>query len=81
MKKIFIAIFSFLSLSAAAQTKDDPVLMTINGKPVTRAEFEYSYNKNGSVDGAVEKKTVGEYVDMFINYKLKVAAAEEEAAE
>ncbi len=77
MKKIFIAIFSFLSLSAAAQTKDDPVLMTINGKPVTRAEFEYSYNKNGSVDGAVEKKTVGEYVDMFINYKLKVAAAEE----
>lgn len=77
MKKIFIAIFSFLSLSAAAQTNDDPVLMTINGKPVTRAEFEYSYNKNGSVDGAVEKKTVGEYVDMFINYKLKVAAAEE----
>lgn len=73
------ALFSILlacGITAGAQTAD-PVLMTINGKPVTRGEFEYSYNKNGSIEGAVEKKTVEEYVDMFVNYKLKVAAAEE----
>lgn len=64
-----------MSLSAAAQTSD-PVVMTINGKPVTRSEFEYSYNKNGNIKGAVEQKTVSEYADMFVNYKLKVAAAE-----
>lgn len=54
--------------------QDDPVIMKINGEPVTRSEFEYSYNKNNS-EGVIDKKTVDEYVDLFINYKLKVAAA------
>ena len=66
-----------LCLQAAAQTATDPVIMTINGKPVTKSEFEYSYRKSGSVEGAVESKTVQEYVPMFINYKLKVQAAED----
>lgn len=66
-----------LALTAGAQSvTDNPVLMTVNGKAITRGEFEYSYHKNGNIDGAVEKKTVQEYVPMFINYKLKVTAAE-----
>lgn len=48
--------------------------MTVNGKPVTLSEFEYSYNKNNS-EGVIDKKSVSEYVDLFVNYKLKVAAA------
>ncbi len=56
-----------------AQTAD-PVVMTINGKDVLRSEFEYSYNKNNA-DGVIDKKNVKEYVDLFINYKLKVEAA------
>ena len=56
-----------------AQT-DDPVVMVVNGEPVTRSEFEYSFNKNNS-EGVIDKKSVDEYVDLFINYKLKVAAA------
>lgn len=75
MKRIFLACFSAITLAASAQSVD-PVVMTINGKPVTRGEFEYAYNKNASVEGAVEKKTVEEYAQMFVNYKLKVAAAE-----
>lgn len=77
MKTSFLlSSFFALALTAGAQSATDPVLMTINGKPVTKAEFEYSFHKNGNVEGAVEKKTVEEYVPMFINYKLKVAAAE-----
>lgn len=75
MKKILVAVFAMFALTVSAQ--DDPVLLTVNGKSVTRGEFEYSFNKNSNVEGAVEKKTVDEYVDMFINYKLKVAAAED----
>ena len=76
MKKFFLPIFALaFSLSAFAQS-NDPVLMRINGKPVTRSEFEYSYNKNSNIEGAVEHKTVDEYVEMFVNYKLKVEAAE-----
>ena len=77
MKRSFIlASLCALALSAQAQTAADPVVMTINGRPVTKSEFLYSYNKNGNVEGAVEKKTVKEYIPMFVNYKLKVAAAE-----
>ena len=49
--------------------------MTVNGKPVTRSEFEYSYNKNNE-ETVVDKKSVNEYVDLFVNFKLKVLAAE-----
>lgn len=59
---------------AQAQTSDDPVIMTIAGKPVLRSEFEYSYNKNNSA-GVIDKKTVDEYVPLFVDYKLKVLAA------
>ena len=74
MKKIFFAALALaLSVGSYAQT-DDPVLMTVNGKPVTRGEFEYEFNKNNS-DGASEGSTVEDYLPMFVNYKLKVQAA------
>ncbi len=60
--------------AAMAQSPADPIIMTVNGEPVLRSEFEYSYNKNNS-EGVIDKKSVEEYVDLFINYKLKVAAA------
>lgn len=57
-----------------SQSKTDPIVMTVAGVDVPRSEFEYSYNKNNT-DGVIDKKTVEEYVDLFINYKLKVQAA------
>lgn len=68
---------SLLLCGGMAHAQDDPVIMTINGQPVSRSEFEYSYNKNNS-EGVIDKKTVGEYVELFINYKLKVQAALDE---
>ena len=67
-------IAALLLGAGAATAQDDPTVMTINGQPVSRSEFEYSYNKNNA-EGVIDKKTVEEYVDLFINYKLKVAAA------
>ena len=62
-------------MSAAVQAQQsDPIIMTVAGVDVPRSEFEYSYNKNNT-DGVIDKKTVDEYVDLFINYKLKVKAA------
>lgn len=76
MKKItFIASLFAFALSACAQSSS-PVLMEVNGKKITKAEFEYSYNKNNSVEGAVEHKSIDEYVQMYVDYKLKVAEAE-----
>ncbi len=64
------------SLTAMAQTASDPILMTVAGVPVPRSEFEYSYNKNNT-DGVIDKKSVEEYVELFVNYKLKVRAAQD----
>ena len=71
----FKEILSVLLLSTTmAYGQTDPTIMTINGQPVSRSEFEYSYNKNNA-EGVIDKKSVDEYVDLFINYKLKVQAA------
>lgn len=67
-------LFAALSMSAAVLAQTDPVIMVVNGQPVLRSEFEYSYNKNNS-EGVIDKKSVDEYVDLFVNYKLKVCAA------
>lgn len=78
MKLFFSSLILFaLATNVAKADSDDPILMRINGDPVYRSEFEYSYNKNGNLAGAVEQKSVTEYVDMFVNYKLKVLAARE----
>lgn len=76
MRKIFLTIsFVLTTLSALSQT-DDPIVMRIAGMPVTRSEFEYNYNKNNT-DNVIDKKDLEEYVELFINYKLKVKAAED----
>lgn len=73
MKKLLLSCcLACASLAASAQA--DPIVMRVNGQPVTRSEFEYNFNKNNG-EGVLDKKTVEEYADLFINYKLKVFAA------
>ena len=75
MKKRFaLAAALCFCLSGYAQN-DDPVVMTIDGKDIKRSEFEYIYNKNNQ-SSEIDKKSLDEYVDLFINFKLKVAEAE-----
>lgn len=74
MKKTIIAAFLAIAPAISIFAQTDPIIMTVNGEPVLRSEFEYSYNKNNS-EGVIDKKTVEEYVDLFVNYKLKVVAA------
>ena len=72
--KIKVILSVALLSTTMAYGQSDPTIMTINGRPVSRSEFEYSYNKNNS-EGVIDKKSVNEYLDLFINYKLKVQAA------
>lgn len=63
----------FVVSKACAQ---DPVLMIIAGKPIYKSEFQSIYSKNNSKDAAAEGKTVNDYVQLFVNFKLKVKEAE-----
>jgi peptidyl-prolyl cis-trans isomerase SurA len=64
-------LLAFLPLAAWSQ---DEVLLTIGDQPVKRSEFERIYHKNNRVDG-YEQKSVADYLDLFINFKLKVLEA------
>ena len=68
-----LSLLLMLPLASPAQT-DDPIVMTVAGKPVTKSEFVYSYNKNNGED-VIDKKTVNEYAELYANYKRKVQAA------
>ncbi len=63
-----------LSFAGLAQQE---TIMTINGEPVSKEEFASLYRKNNQslIDDSL-KTTPEEYLDLFINYKLKVLEAE-----
>lgn len=74
MKRTFITlVMALCALGLRAQ--EDKVLMTIDGKPVMLSEFEYIYRKN-SQEAAGSQKSMEEYLDLFVNFKLKVTEAE-----
>ena len=75
MKKSILFLVAAVSFLTAAAQGSDETLMTINGKPVSAGEFLYIYEKNNQA-GALDPKTMDEYLEMFINFKLKVAEAE-----
>lgn len=73
-KHLFVAFVAASSFFAAGAQNADDVLMTVDGKKIHVSEFEYLYNKNNSQQ--LEPQTLDQYLEMFTNYKLKVADAE-----
>jgi peptidyl-prolyl cis-trans isomerase SurA len=73
-KHLFAVIGLLLSFGIQAQ-KQDPVLLEINGKPVTKSEFLQIYLKNNN-DPKYDKASLDEYMELFKKFKLKVAEAE-----
>ncbi len=75
-RKIAVIASVFSCFSLVAQ-EADPVIMTVNGKKIQKSEFEYIYNKNNPATSS-DRKSLDEYVAMFVKFRLKVAAAEAE---
>jgi peptidyl-prolyl cis-trans isomerase SurA len=74
MKKIIVLLLIFTGIQGAIAQKD-PVIMEIDGNPVTKSEFLQIYLKNNP-DPQFDKASLDEYVEMFTKFKLKVAEAE-----
>lgn len=66
-------VLLFINLSFSQNKKD--VLLTIDGKPVYTSEFKRVYNKNLDLVKDESQKSVEGYLDLFIDYKIKVAEA------
>ena len=74
MKKKLLFVFGLL-LTIGANAQQDPVVMEIDGKPVTKSEFLQIYLKNNSAP-QYDKASLDEYMELFKKFKLKVAEAE-----
>ena len=47
----------------------------INGKPIDAGEFLWVYKKNNTSDKKLNYKEIAAYLDLYVNFKLKVAEA------
>ncbi len=77
IKKILLIVLIFAIIPLNAQRKKDKILLTIDNEPVYVSEFLRVYNKNKDIVSAENKKSVEEYLDLFINYKLKLKEAKD----
>ncbi|MBP6978583.1 MAG: peptidylprolyl isomerase [Bacteroidales bacterium] len=79
-KGIFLAglIMGALSLQIQAQPiNDDEVIVTIAGEKITKEEFLNIYTKNNVNNDVIDKKSLEDYLELYINFKLKVREAED----
>ena len=67
-------LFSIVFIYANFYSQEIDIL-TINGNKVYKSEFEQIYWKNKK-EKLATKEDLDEYIDLFINFKLKVLAAE-----
>jgi peptidyl-prolyl cis-trans isomerase SurA len=77
MKTKTILFFAFLLIyGTITYAQDKKPLMTIGNQSITKSEFERIYKKNNNLKEPSDKKAIDEYLQLFINFKLKVIEAE-----
>jgi peptidyl-prolyl cis-trans isomerase SurA len=77
MKKLIFSLLAVLAGFHSFAQKKDQVLLTVAGDNIAKSEFEKIYRKNNTKENSLDKRSVQDYLDLYINYKLKVKEAEE----
>lgn len=75
MKKLLVLSLVFACLTVEARNLPDSVVMTVAGKQIPLDEFVFMAKKNGEVNLS-DRKSLDGYVELYKNFKLKVADAE-----
>ena len=70
---LYLILIPVLSFS---QSEEEKVLLTIGSHKVSLSEFEWIHQKNNTQNINNLSTTTEEYLDLFINFKLKVIEAE-----
>ena len=73
---LLILVVGWTNCLTAQSALDKKTLVTIGSEPVTVAEFTKVYQKNNAITDTTYRESVKEYLDLFINFKLKVMEAE-----
>ncbi|WP_210486500.1 peptidylprolyl isomerase [Rufibacter aurantiacus] len=74
---LYVGLSALLLFQCTSPKKAaEPVLLTIGPEKVPVSEFAYVYEKNNSAaDSAFSSASVNEYLNLYTNFKLKVAEA------
>ncbi len=72
---IVVLVFPVLLPLISQGGEKDPVLLRINGREITISEFEYVYTKNNLNPQVMDPKSIEEYLELFVNFNLKVYEA------
>ncbi|MCK5080042.1 MAG: peptidylprolyl isomerase [Bacteroidales bacterium] len=80
MKRISVKIFAFaiaalITLSIQAQKEDKRVLISIDDEEISVSEFLNVYQKNNVDTDLSDKKSLQDYLELYINFRLKVKEA------
>lgn len=77
-QQLFISIaILFLPVANLFAQQKDPVLFELGDQQVHVSEFLYIYNKNNGQEADYSRKSLEEYLDLYIKFKMKVARARE----
>ncbi|MEJ6681389.1 MAG: peptidylprolyl isomerase [Flavobacteriales bacterium] len=78
MKRFFFTcIFSiFIGIIGHTQNDTEAVIMTLENEDITLGDFEYIFRKNNNEE-ITTQAALDEYIELFVNYKLKVKAAKD----
>ncbi len=79
MNKILFAFATFILMSniSFAQKSNDKTILTIDGQEFTLGEFMYVYNKNNTNSSDTASKNINDYMNLYVNFRLKVKEAED----
>ena len=77
MKKIGILVSVVLMICSNTFAQSEETLLTINDKDISKEEFERIYEKNKTNLTTGEVTSIEDYLELFINFKLKVFEAQE----
>lgn len=78
-KYLLLLLCLFLACKASQNNiMENAALITIDGEPVPADEFLYVFNKNQyNIDSISQRQEVLDYLELYVNFKLKVKEAEE----
>lgn len=77
MKKVLVLLAIMMPALLFAQGWKSKTLITLGDRNISAGEFMEVYEKNNVKSDVIDKKSVDEYLDMYINFKLKVVEAED----
>jgi len=75
LNRVICVVFLCFSIFGFAQIKDQDVLLTVDNEPILASEFIRVYSKNLDLVQDESQKDIDTYLDLFVNYELKVKEA------